>query len=153
MHPQVELQVRLLPNFPEGFRLPYYEHEGDSGFDLVAAHDAAIPPGSHALVSTGIAVNLWPGWELQIRSRSGLAVKHGIYVLNAPGTIDQGYRGEIKVPLAREASYSDLFLVKTGDRIAQAVLAPVATASFTFLKRPFHEDTSRGEDGFGSTGV
>jgi len=133
--------------------LPAYQSEGAAGLDLLAAIPAEAPlvlaPGARALIPTGIAVALPPGTEGQVRPRSGLAVRHGVTVLNAPGTIDADYRGEIQVMLVNLGH--DLFRVVRGMRIAQLIVAPV-------LRVVMHErvnlnETTRGVGGFGSTGT
>lgn len=133
------------------FDLPAYETLGSAGMDLRAAVDSdlTIAPGARALVPTGIAIALPPGYEAQVRPRSGLALKHGITLLNAPGTIDSDYRGEIKAIVANLGSES--FTVRRGERIAQLVLAPIARALWS-LEESLPE-SERGEGGFGSTGT
>lgn len=150
MHPLKSLRVRVLDHYPADADLPHYAHEDDSGFDLVAAIDntASVLPGNRTIVPTGISVEIPEGYELQVRSRSGLAAKHGIFVLNSPGTVDASYRGEIKVILSAQARS---FMIRRGDRIAQAVLAPVMRAEMYFDGAL--NETTRGADGFGSTGV
>ncbi len=130
--------------------LPVRSHEGDAGLDLVAIHDAEIYPGMRALVGTGIAVAIPYGTVGMVCPRSGLAIKHGITVTNAPGIVDAGYRGELKVNLLNtDANHS--FQVKAGDRIAQLVIAPIVTSEFTVVDS-LDEDTERSTNGFGSTG-
>lgn len=132
----------------EGLALPAYETEHAAGMDLRAAEDAILPPGARALVATGFAIALPQGFEAQVRPRSGLAAKHGVTLLNSPGTIDADYRGEIKVILINHGEAA--FAVKRGDRIAQMVVAPVTRA---VLKETGDLSlTSRGAGGFGSTG-
>ena len=129
--------------------LPAYAHPGDAGMDIRSVDDLEIAPGTRALVHTGFVMILPPGWEAQVRPRSGLALKHGVTVLNTPGTIDAGYRGEVGVILA---NFGDApFAVKKGDRIAQVVVAPVTTAAIE--ETDVVDDTDRGGGGFGSTGV
>ena len=129
--------------------LPAYAHPGDAGMDIRSVDDLEIAPGARALVHTGLVMILPPGWEAQVRPRSGLALKHGVTVLNTPGTIDAGYRGEVGVILA---NFGDApFAVKKGDRIAQVVIAPVTTAAIE--ETDVVDDTDRGGGGFGSTGV
>jgi len=117
--------------------------------DLRAAEDAVLKPGSRCLMPTGFAVALPAQFEAQLRPRSGLAVKHGVTVLNAPGTIDSDYRGEIKVPLINHGA--EEFIIRRGDRIAQMVIAAVTQANF--LEVATLDDTARGSGGFGSSGV
>ena len=129
--------------------LPSYAHPGDAGMDLRSVDDVAIPSGGRALVHTGLVVNLPQGYEAQVRPRSGLALKNGVTVLNTPGTIDAGYRGEIGVILANFGA--EPFAVRKGDRIAQMVIAPVTTAEI--VETDSIDDTDRGAGGFGSTGI
>lgn len=131
--------------------LPEYAHPGDSGMDLRAflEADLVIKPGARALVPTGIHVALPRGFEFQIRSRSGLALKQGIFVLNSPGTIDEGYRNAIGVILYN--SGIDDFVVKSGDRIAQMVLQRVPKVEWNEVTDL--DETTRNKGGFGSTGV
>ena len=128
--------------------LPKYAKEGDAGMDICAAEDITLPAFCWEAISTGIYMQLPEGYECQIRSRSGLAYKHGIQVLNSPGTIDSGYRGEVKVILKNNA-YAP-YDIKKGDRIAQMVFAPVTTAAITEVAEL--SDSERGEGGLGSTG-
>lgn len=146
----VEVKVMRLPhgaNLP----LPAYQSAQAAGLDLLAAvsTDVIIAPGKRALIPTGIAIALPAGTEAQVRPRSGLAAKHGITVLNSPGTIDADYRGEIQVILI---NFGDTpFVVKRGERIAQMIIAPVTHA--TLSEAQTLDDTSRGGSGFGSTGT
>jgi dUTP pyrophosphatase len=131
--------------------LPQYMTEGAAGLDLAAALDAplTIAPGERALVPTGLAMAIPPGFEGQVRPRSGLAMKHGVTCLNSPGTIDADYRGEVKVLLVNHGR--EPFVVKAGERIAQLVIAAVARAQVVDVAEL--SDTARGAGGFGSTGV
>ena len=129
--------------------LPAYAHPGDAGMDLCACEGAALAPGAFAVVKTGIALELPSGAEGQVRPRSGLAAKHGVTVLNAPGTIDEGYRGEVGVILVNHGK--ETFRVEPGMRIAQLVIALVHRA--TVQEEATLSDTARGAGGFGSTGV
>ncbi|HUT49301.1 MAG TPA: dUTP diphosphatase [Alphaproteobacteria bacterium] len=131
--------------------LPAYETAGSAGLDLLAAveSDLAIAPGARALVPSGIAIALPAGYEAQIRPRSGLAAKHGLTLLNAPGTIDADYRGEIKVILANLGA--EVFTVTRGMRIAQMVVAPVSRVVWSAAEAL--DETARGAGGFGSTGT
>ena len=144
-----EILVKLLPHH-DGLELPSYQSEGSSGMDLVAAvdQDIVLRPGERALVSTGIAISLPLGCEAQIRPRSGLALKHGIGLLNSPGTIDSDYRGEIKVILINLGQEN--FVVKRGLRIAQMVVAKYVTACFKVVEEL--DVTLRNDGGFGHTG-
>lgn len=129
--------------------LPAYAHPDDAGMDLVAAETVTIPAGGRALIGTGLALALPPETEAQVRSRSGLAAKHGVAVLNSPGTIDAGYRGEIKVILFN--SGAEPFAVTPGMRIAQLVVAPVLRVTPREVETL--PEAGRGANGFGSTGV
>ncbi len=148
MHnPPVPVPVKRLPHF-EGLELPAYATEGAAGMDVLAAEDVTLAPGARHAVATGLAVAIPHGYEIQVRPRSGLALKHGVTVPNTPGTIDSDYRGELKVILINHGS--DAFEIRRGDRIAQLVMAPVTQASW--LKVDELDETARGEGGFGSTG-
>ena len=148
MHsPPVPVPVKRLPHF-EGLELPAYATEGAAGMDVLAAEDVTLAPGARHAVATGLAVAIPHGYEIQVRPRSGLALKHGVTVPNTPGTIDSDYRGELKVILINHGS--DAFEIRRGDRIAQLVLAPVTQASW--LKVDELDETARAEGGFGSTG-
>lgn len=128
--------------------LPCYAKPGDAGMDIRASEDVWLKPFNRALIPTGIYLEIPDGYECQIRTRSGMAIKEGISVLNSPGTIDCGYRGEVKVILKNNA-YAP-YDIKKGDRIAQMVFAPVTTASITEVAEL--SDSERGEGGLGSTG-
>lgn len=129
--------------------LPAYAHPSDAGMDIRSVVEVTIPARGRALVQTGLVVLLPPGYEAQVRPRSGLALKHGVTVLNTPGTIDSGYRGEIGVILFNSADTD--FPVKKGDRIAQLVIAPVTQP--TVVEAAEIDETDRGAGGFGSTGA
>ena len=137
----------------EGLPLPARQTDGAAGYDLIAALPAespvALQPGERTLVPCGFAMALPLGYEGQVRPRSGLAVKYGITVLNAPGTIDADYRGEVKVPLINLGA--DVFMLRRGDRIAQLVVAPVSVMQIVVEEAL--EETERGGNGFGSTGI
>ncbi|MFD5225540.1 dUTP diphosphatase [Microbacterium sp. NPDC058342] len=128
---------------------PFYAHPGDAGADLVASEAVRLEPGERALVGTGLRIALPEGYAAFVVPRSGLAARHGITVVNSPGTVDAGYRGEIKVSLLNTDS-TDAYDVAVGDRIAQLIVMPVVQARF----EPVDElpDSVRGEGGFGSTG-
>lgn len=145
----VEVHIKRLPH-GQGLDLPAYATAGAAGMDLLAAIEKPIniPPLGRALIPTGFAIALPTGFELQIRPRSGLALKHGIVLPNAPGTIDEDYRGEVQVILMNASE--EHFLVTRGMRIAQAVLAPVLHIAWTEVKDL--NETERGAGGFGSTG-
>ena len=140
----------LVKKFDKDIKLPTYKTSGSSGMDLVAyiKNKIAINPGATAIIPTGIAVAIPKNYEMQIRPRSGLASKEGISVLNTPGTIDSDYRGEIKIILINLSKKS--FIVKSGDRVAQIILCPVAKVKFKEVKNI--PKTARGKAGFGSTG-
>ncbi|MBT3307692.1 MAG: dUTP diphosphatase [Alphaproteobacteria bacterium] len=143
------VQVKRLRNY-DGLDLPAYATTRSAGMDLLAANDGpqSLNPGERGMVSTGIAIALPPGFEAQIRPRSGLALKHGIAVLNSPGTIDADYRGEIGVILINHGT--ETFIVERGMRIAQMIIAPVSQAAWEEVSELTQSD--RGEGGFGSTG-
>lgn len=128
---------------------PSYANPGDAGFDLSSVEDLVIAPGDRALVKTGIQIQFPVGYELQVRPRSGLALKKGITVLNSPGTVDAGYRGEIGVILINHSD--DWFLISVGDRIAQGVIS--AVEAVTFKEVPDLDETIRGQGGYGSSGI
>lgn len=129
--------------------LPAYETPGSAGMDLRAAEAATLKPGARYLMPTGLSIALSPGFEAQVRPRSGLAVKHGVTVLNSPGTIDSDYRGEIKVPLINHGTED--FVIAKGDRIAQMVVASVIQAKWVEVDNL--DETARGAGGFGSSGT
>lgn len=134
-----------------GATAPVYQTAGAAGADLCAFLDAplTLSPGARAMIPTGLRLQVPPGYEAQVRSRSGLAARFGVACLNAPGTIDSDYRGEIKVILINHGA--DDFVIGPGDRIAQLIVAPVCRARFESL--PELDASSRGEGGFGSTGI
>ncbi len=140
----------LLKRLPHGKGLPppAYATEGAAGMDVVSAVDTTLEPGARAAIETGFAIAIPPGYEVQVRPRSGLALKHGVTCLNTPGTIDSDYRGEVKVILANLGQ--EPFAIARGDRIAQLVPAPVQRAVLDEVD--VLEDTARGHGGFGSTG-
>lgn len=144
--PSVKVQLKMLD---DGLEAPSYAHPGDAGADLRARVDVELAPGERALVPTGVAIALPFGYVALIHPRSGLATKHGLTVVNAPGTVDAGYRGEISVTLLNTDKAEPIRL-KRGDRIAQMVIQRVETAEF----EPVAElsDSVRGAGGFGSTG-
>lgn len=132
----------------QGLDLPIYATTGAAGMDVVSAEDVTIAPGARHAVATGLALAIPLGFEVQVRPRSGLALKHGITVPNTPGTIDSDYRGELKVILINLGA--DAFDIRRGDRVAQLVLAPVVQAGW--LEVDELDETVRGAGGFGSTG-
>lgn len=150
MNPAIEIAITREPGC-EDLPLPAYETDHASGMDLRAAVvlPLTLAPGDRAAIPTGLRIALPPGFEAQVRPRSGLALKHGISMVNAPGTIDADYRGEIRVILVNLGR--EPFTVNRGDRIAQLVIAPVFRAAWRLTAAL--EDTSRGAGGFGHTGV
>lgn len=144
----VRIELLSLPH-GRGLNLPAQATAGAAGVDLVSAEETSIAPGQIHAVATGIALAIPEGYEGQVRPRSGLALKHGVTVLNAPGTIDADYRGEIKVILINHGA--ETFRIARGDRIAQLVVAPVTRVRFERVDAL--SETERGQGGFGSTGV
>ena len=142
------MTVKVLRSDPAA-QLPAYAHPGDAGMDVRSIETLTLPPGGRALVQTGLSIQLPPDAEAQVRPRSGLALKHGVTVLNSPGTIDAGYRGEIGVVLANFGEAT--FKVEPGMRIAQLVIA--AVASVTVEVSDTLSSSERGAGGYGSTGV
>ena len=143
----IEIKLTRLPH-GQGLPLPSYATEGAAGLDVRAAEELTLEPGQRHAVATGFAIEIPHGYEVQVRPRSGLALKHGITCLNTPGTIDSDYRGEVKVILANLGQ--ELFEVRRGERIAQLVPAPVLRADFVEVDAL--GETRRGAGGFGSTG-
>lgn len=143
----IRIAIRRLPH-GVGLRLPAYATAGAAGLDVVAAEDVTLAAGARHAVATGFAIAIPEGYEVQVRPRSGLALKHGITCLNTPGTIDSDYRGEVKVILANLGS--EPFAVVRGERIAQLVPAAVQRADFAVVEEL--GNTARGGGGFGSTG-
>lgn len=145
----VEIHIKRLPH-GQGLDLPAYATSGAAGMDLLAAVEkpVRIAPAGRVLIPTGFCIALPTGFELQIRPRSGLALKHGIVLPNSPGTIDEDYRGEVQVILLNASE--EYFLVTRGMRIAQAVVSPVYHATWTEVEAL--DETARGAEGFGSTG-
>lgn len=144
----IDIQLKRLPH-GEGLPVPAYATAHAAGMDVVSAEDMVLHPGGRHPVATGFALAIPDGYEIQVRPRSGLALKHGITLPNTPGTIDADYRGELKVLLINHGDQP--FPIKRGDRIAQLVVAPVQLASFVEVDSL--GDTARGQGGFGSTGV
>lgn len=143
----IEIELKRLPN-GEGLPAPAYATQGAAGLDVVAAEALTLAPGERQAIATGFSIAIPAGYEVQVRPRSGLALKHGITCLNTPGTIDEDYRGEVKVILANLGS--EPFDVRRGERIAQLVPAPVLKAQFREVTEL--PETGRGAGGFGSTG-
>ena len=146
--PDIAIAIQRLPH-GEGLALPNYATDGAAGMDIVAAEDVLLAAGARHAVATGFAMAIPHGYEVQVRPRSGLALKHGVTCLNTPGTIDSDYRGEVKVILANLGS--EPFPIKRGDRIAQLVPAPIQRAILDEVTSL--DETLRGAGGFGSTGV
>ncbi len=146
----VTVRVKRLPHNPD-LPLPQRMSAHSAGFDLLAAIDGpvTVSPGQRTLIPTGLALSIPPGYEGQVRPRSGLAVKYGLSIPNAPGTIDSDYRGEVKVAVINLGQ--EPVIIKRGDRIAQLVICPVAEA--TLEESTELDSTPRGEGGFGHTGV
>jgi dUTP pyrophosphatase len=145
--PDIRIALKRLPH-GEGLPLPAYATAHAAGMDVVAAEDVTLDPGGRQAVATGFAIAIPEGYEVQVRPRSGLALKHGITCLNTPGTIDADYRGEVKVILANLGTA--VVELARGERIAQLVPAPVQRAAFAEVEEL--DETARGEGGFGSTG-
>ena len=143
----VPVRVKRLEH-GEGLELPRYATGGAAGMDVLSAEDVVLEPGMRHAVATGLAMAIPDGYEIQVRPRSGLALKHGISVPNTPGTIDSDYRGELKVIMINLGS--EPFAIHRGDRVAQLVLAPVTRAGWVEVMEL--DETERGEGGFGSTG-
>lgn len=143
----IPVRIKRLPH-GHGLDLPRYATEGAAGMDVVSAEDVALAPGARHAVATGLSVAIPPGYEIQVRPRSGLALKHGISVPNTPGTIDSDYRGELKIILINHGA--EPFAIARGDRVAQLVLAPVTQAAWDEVADL--DETARGAGGFGSTG-
>jgi dUTP pyrophosphatase len=144
------VSVQRLPHGAD-LPLPAYATAQSAGLDLMAAvtSDVTLAPGARQLIPTGLAIALPAGFEAQVRPRSGLALKHGITVLNSPGTIDADYRGEVQVLLINHGQAP--FVIKRGDRIAQMVVAPVTQIAWTIVEQL--DQTERGSGGYGSTGI
>jgi dUTP pyrophosphatase len=145
---QVTMKVTRVGQRGPPLELPRYETEGSAGLDLRADEPVALAPGERALVATGLSLEIPPGFEGQVRPRSGLAARHGVGLLNSPGTIDPDYRGEVKVILVNLGQAAVQF--QRGERIAQLVIAPVARATLEVVEAL--GETGRGAGGFGSTG-
>ncbi|UBU10768.1 dUTP diphosphatase [Nonomuraea gerenzanensis] len=139
----------LIQRLDPGLPIPAYAHPGDAGADLHAAEDVELLPGERAVVGTGLAIALPDGYAAFVHPRSGLAARHGVTLVNAPGTVDAGYRGEIKVTVIN-TDLKEPFRLRRGDRVAQLVIQRVERAAFTAVERL--PESVRGADGFGSTG-
>jgi len=149
MQAETTVKVRVLEH-AQGLPLPVYATEGAAGADVCAAvaEPMVISPGERVAVPTGLVVEIRAGWEIQVRPRSGLAIRSGLTVVNAPGTIDSDYRGEVKILLVNLGA--EAVVVHRGDRVAQLVVAPVTQASF--VEAAALGESERGSGGFGSTG-
>lgn len=147
MNDAIPVRIKRLPH-GQGLELPRYATQGAAGMDVVSAEDVTLAPGARHAVATGLALAIPAGYEIQVRPRSGLALKHGISAPNAPGTIDSDYRGELKVILINHGD--EPFAIARGDRVAQLVLAPVTRAAWDEVDDL--DETVRGAGGFGSTG-
>ncbi len=143
----IEIKLHRLPH-GDGLPLPTYASEDAAGLDVASAEDLTLQPGARHAVATGFGIEIPAGYEVQVRPRSGLAIRNGITCLNTPGTIDSDYRGEVKVILVNLGS--EPFEVRRGERIAQLIPAPVLRARFT--ESASLAETARGSGGFGSTG-
>ena len=143
----VPVMVKRLPG-NDDLPLPAYATAGAAGMDVVSAEDVDLAPGARHAVATGLSMAIPEGFEIQVRPRSGLALKHGVTVPNTPGTIDSDYRGELKVIMINLGA--ETFSIRRGDRVAQLVLAPVTRANW--LAVDTLDETARGAGGFGSTG-
>lgn len=141
------IEIKYIP-LREGAHIPQKAHEDDAGFDLYASEDFTLKAHSYGCVPTALSIELPEGYEAQVRPRSGLAAKYGVTVLNAPGTIDAGYRGEIKVILINHGEED--FTITAGMRIAQLVVSPVLRARF--VEASVLGESDRGDGGFGSSG-
>lgn len=148
MSAPVAVEVKRLAH-GEGLPLPRYATEGAAGMDVVSAEDVVLEPGKRLAVATGLSMAIPQGYEIQVRPRSGLALKYGVSVPNTPGTIDSDYRGELKIIMINHGV--EPFVIARGERVAQLVLAPVTLAEWREVGAL--SETQRGEGGFGSTGV
>lgn len=144
---QIKIEFKLLHELAQA---PKYAHDGDAGADLVCIEEVTLAPGERQLVPTGVAIGLPAGYVGLVHPRSGLANKHGIGIVNTPGTIDSGYRGELKICLIN-LDPTDSVTLPAGSRIAQLVIQEVMTAQFVEVKEL--DDTERSDNGFGSTGI
>lgn len=142
-------KINIKFKLADGAALPEYKTAGAAGADVCSNEDCSIDPNSWKMVSTGLFPEIPENFEIQVRSRSGLAAKNGVFVLNSPGTVDSDYRGEIKVILANMSD--KVFEVKKGDRIAQLIVSPVQQADFSIVSEI--SETERSAGGFGSTGI
>ncbi|MCB2067029.1 MAG: dUTP diphosphatase [Erythrobacter sp.] len=147
MADRITVEIKRLPH-GHGLDLPVYATSGAAGMDVVSAENVTLRPGARLAVATGFAVAIPAGYEIQVRPRSGLALKHGITVPNTPGTIDSDYRGELKVIMINHSQ--DNFPIQRGDRIAQLVVSPVTQGLWREVDEL--DETARGAGGFGSTG-
>ena len=146
------MKVLKVKKLREDAILPQRAHSTDSGLDLFAAEDEVLWYGDHKLIKTGIAIELEPGYEAQVRSKSGIALKKGVFVLNSPGTVDCGYQGEIGVILFN-TSRTEVVKIKKGQKIAQLVVQKVELPEVVEVDEIYSENSDRGDGGFGSTGL
>ena len=147
--PKLNLKYKKLR--PEA-KDPFYNYPSDSGFDLFATEDTTIQPLGRGLVRTGLSLDIKDGYEIQVRSKSGLAINQGLFVMNSPGTVDNGFTGEIQVIVFNTNNFA--YTVKQGTKIAQAVLCPVVNGKWVELEETMEEiNKDRNENGFGSTGL
>ncbi|MGC9367416.1 MAG: dUTP diphosphatase [bacterium] len=142
------MKIKVKKIFPQA-ELPEYKSKNAAGADLKSSEHVDLEPGQRHAVRTGLAIEIPPGYQGEVRPRSGLCLKHGLMVMNAPGTIDADYRGEVKVILYNASSTK--FSIKPGDRIAQLIISPAVQAEFTYSENL--SDTTRGAGGFGHTGL
>jgi dUTP pyrophosphatase len=146
-----KLQLGFVKLHPDAID-PFYNYEGDSGFDLYSIIDVEIPPFGRELIPTGLSFDIKDGYEIQVRSKSGLALKQGLMVLNSPGTVDSGYLGEVKVILMNMNNHS--VKINKGMKVAQAVLTSVVNGKWVdLIKKDSISNKDRGDNGFGSTGI
>ena len=147
--PKMELKYKKLR--PEA-KDPFYNYPSDSGFDLFATEDTTIQPLGRGLVRTGLSFDIKDGYEIQVRSKSGLAINQGLFVMNSPGTVDNGFTGEIQVIIFNTNSFA--YTIKQGTKVGQAVLCPVVNGKWVDLKETTEEiNKDRNDNGFGSTGI
>ncbi len=150
----IEVKINTLPHFDQSFELPFYATEGAAGADIRASmpekQSITVNPGQRLLVPTGLAMEIPVGYEIQVRPRSGLSLKSPLLIVNAPGTIDSDYRGEVNIIIANFGT--EPYVIEHGLRVAQLVLAPVTQAHYVVATSPL-SSTDRGAGGFGSTGT
>lgn len=142
------MKIKIKKLNPEAI-IPHYEHEGDAGMDVYSCESYILKPGERRLISTGLSFEIPKGFEIQVRPKSGLALNHGLTIPNSPGTLDSGYRGELKVILLNTSNIN--YEIKKGEKIAQIILARYEQAEIHLVSEL--SETSRGAGGFGSTGL